>query len=218
MIIASIIALVLSLVIIIGGLFALKKQITSSVGAERESLVAEIPKTLAEVEELLSNAGRFASKPQLEFVISQIQATQADLTKEKNSLKEIENRLDVAQKNVEQKEAAQQELKTAREEEEAQLQELLTKFEDISTESVSLEQKLAASMKNLDQLLEEVELTPDQRGAFQDLQNALTNAGAQLRDLLMEYTTVKERLQVLQQQHKDLEEEYTRLVEQQLGE
>ena len=34
----------------------------------------------------------------------------------------------------------------------------------------------------------------------------------------MEYSGVNERLLTLTQQHKDLEEEYTKLVEQQLGE
>ena len=216
--IIAIIAAALSALGIFGAFYLLKKQIASSVGAEKESLLSEIPKVVSEIEKKLADASRFASKPQLDFVVQQTQAAQADLAKEKQNLKSIETRLDEAQKNVEQKEAAQQELKSGREDEELLLQDLFAKFEDISAESISLEQRLAHSMKNLDQLLGEVELTSDQRGIFQDLQNALSTAGARLRDLLMEYTTVRDRLQVLQQQHKDLEEEYTRLVEQQLGE
>ena len=214
----TIVATVLSVLGIVGGFALLKKQIASSVGAEKDSLISEIPKVIAGIEKMLADASRFASKPQLDFVTQQAQAAQADLAKEKQNLTSIETRLDEAQKNVETKEAAQQELKSGREDEEILLQELFAKFDDISAESVTLEQRLASSMKNLDQLLEEVELTPDQRGMYQDLQNALSSAGTRLRDLLMEYTTVKDRLQVLQQQHKDLEEEYTRLVEQQLGE
>ncbi|RIL09567.1 MAG: hypothetical protein DCC75_06225 [Proteobacteria bacterium] len=73
-------------------------------------------------------------------------------------------------------------------------------------------------MKSLDTLTADLQLTPDQKGAFDDLSNGLTAASARLRDLLTEYNTLNERLVNLQQQHLDLEEEYTRLVEQQLGE
>jgi predicted nuclease with TOPRIM domain len=61
-------------------------------------------------------------------------------------------------------------------------------------------------------------MTQSQREMFLGLQSTVEEAGARLRDLLMEYQTVNERLNMLRQQHSDLEEEYTRLVEQQLGE
>ena len=216
--IVALISAVLSALGIFGGFVFLKRQITSSVGAERETLLAGIPKAIDEIDAILAKSAGYASKPQLEFLLKQTESAEADIQKEKENLKGIESRLDQAQKNVETRESTQQQLKTAHEDEENKLHELLAKFETISAESVSLEQKLATSMKNLDQLMEEVELTPDQRGAMQDLSNALTGAGSRLRELLMEYTTVKERLQSLRQQHSDLEEEYTRLVEQQLGE
>lgn len=203
---------------IVGALFIFRRQISASVGVERDSLASEIPKILDEAKGLLEQADRFASRPQLDFVIEQVQAAQAGLDNEKSNLKNIETRLEQAQKDVETKEASQQELKSSKEEDENQLQELLARAETIASEALALEQRLAASMKNLDQLLQEVDLTPDQRGMLEELQRAFTDASSRLRDLLMEYNTVKDRLMVLKQQHKDLEEEYTRLVEQQLGE
>ena len=81
----------------------------------------------------------------------------------------------------------------------------------------SLEQELAASLKELDALVVDVPMTPDQRTVFQELLNALTAAGSRLRDLITDYQAVQERLESLKLQHNDLEDEYTRLVEQQLG-
>lgn len=208
----------LAAALIFAGFLFVKRQISSSGGAEKEALLQELPKVTTRVEELLSKSDQFASKLQLDSIAKQAQTTQADLEKEKLALKETEGRLDQAQKDVEGKESVHQELKTAREEDDAHLQELLERFSQVSTESIGLEQKLAASMKNLDKLLDEAQLTPDQTLVFQELNRAMTDASARLRDLLIEYTTVKERLELLKQQHKDLEEEYTRLVEQQLGE
>lgn len=214
----AIVAAVVSCGLILGGLFVLKRQITVSVGAEREALLSQIPGMIKELEQLLEQAPRYASRPQLETLVKKGQAVELELTQEKDKLKSVEARLDEAQKTVEQRESVHQEVKTAREEDEVHLQGLLERYNQISSESIDLEQKLAASMKNLDTLLEEAELTPDQKAAFDELSKAMTNAGSRLRDLMMEYNTVKERLELLKQQHKDLEEEYTRLVEQQLGE
>jgi chromosome segregation ATPase len=217
MVLGLIVALV-SCGLIFGSLFFLKKQITSSVGAEKEALISQIPGLLKELEGLLAKSENYASRPQFEALTKMAETTQAELTKEKNSLKETETRLDRAQQSVEEKESVQQELKTSREEDDQKLQELLERYNDVSTESIELEQHLAASMKNLDSLLGEADLTPDQTAFFQELSNAMTNASSRLRDLLLEHNTVRDRLELLRQQHKDLEEEYTRLVEQQLGE
>jgi len=214
----AIVTAVVSAGVIFVSLFLLKRQITVSVGAERDTLLEEIPQMLKRLEELVEQTPRFASRLQLETLIKQSQAIELELAQEKENLKSVEARLDEAQKSVELKESAHQELKSAKEDEEIRLQELLERYNQISSESIELEQKLAASMKNLDLLMEEADLTPDQKAAFDQLSKAMTNAGARLRDLMIEYNTVKERLELLKTQHKDLEEEYTRLVEQQLGE
>jgi predicted nuclease with TOPRIM domain len=67
-------------------------------------------------------------------------------------------------------------------------------------------------------MLSELQLTLDQRAVLEELNNALISAGSRLRELLTEYSSVNQRIQALQQQLKDLEDEYTKLVEQQLGE
>lgn len=216
--VTALIASVISVALIFGALFLLKRQIVSSVGSERESISAKIPALSVELEALLKNSKDFVSKAQIDSVLLQVATAQEELNKEKKSLQEIESKLDEAQKLVEEKETVHQELKSSKEEDEIRLRELTERYDNISSESIGLEQRLASSMKNLDLLMAEVQLTADQKAVLQDLANALSGAGERLRDLLTEYSTVHERLEMLQQQHQDLEAEYTRLVEQQLGE
>ncbi|MCB0336767.1 MAG: hypothetical protein KDD62_10695, partial [Bdellovibrionales bacterium] len=142
----------------------------------------------------------------------------SDLEREKLSLKDIENKLDNSQKSVEQREIEQQDLKTSQETSEDKLQELMGSFASISEEATKLEAQLADALKALDNIQSTVEITPDQKATIDELTAALEEAGSLLRDLLMEYQALNERLEMLQTQHDDLEDEYTRLVEQQLGE
>ena len=204
--------------IMFGTFSFLKKRVSVSVGAERAALEEQI----AEITESLSTIVRYkegyVSTPQYDGIASQLDSLAKDLEGEKEKLKDIEGRLDGAQKNVEEKETHQQEIKSAKEEDEIKLEELLNAYEEVSSESISLEQKLAQSLKNLDDMKSNVELTQEQQLMVDELSNALVNAGSRLRDLITEYQTVNERLEMLKEQHTDLEEEYTRLVEQQLGE
>jgi hypothetical protein len=63
----------------------------------------------------------------------------------------------------------------------------------------------------------EVALTADQRAIFEALSTALTTASSQLRDVIIAYQNAHERLVALQGQYTDLENEYIKLVELQLG-
>ena len=65
--------------------------------------------------------------------------------------------------------------------------------------------------------MNEVQLTDAQKAVLQELSNTLTNSGSVLRDLLTEYESINERLNMLKLQLNDLEDEYTKLVEKQLG-
>lgn len=204
--------------LIAGTYIFMKTRLAGSASSEIAKMAEEVNQAAAELTDVLRGAEQYASKAQFDSVMGQIAEANVNLSKEKDTLKLTENKLDTAQKDVEAKETHHQEMKAAKDEDEARLAELLASYEDISSESISLEQKLASSMKNLDKIMEQLTLTDEQRAALTDLSNSLTSAGSRLRDLLLEYSGVRERLQNLNQQHNDLEEEYTRLVEQQLGE
>ncbi len=202
---------------IVGLTFVLKRSAVAAASGGKDQLIADIDKETKAARALIAFKDNYVSKAQAEKVEEMLRKVNADLEKEKATLKEIENKLDVAQKQVGEKETAQQDIKSAKAEDETKLNDLLTRHQDLSNEAISLEQKLAQSMKNLDAIMDEVELTQDQKAILQELSNALTNAGSRLRDLISEYNGVNERLEALKQQHLDLEDEYTRLVEQQLG-
>jgi len=196
----------------------LKKGLKGSVGDEKESLTKQILEVEANIADLMQYVNSYASKGQFDTLVNMLDGVKTDLETEKGALSEIETKLDSAQKDVEGKEGLQQEIKSAKEEDEELLEGLLGNYSEISDESISLEQKLAASLKNLDHMMEEMELTAEQKAVIENLTNTLTSAGGLFRNLITEYSSVKERLDMLKQQHDDLEDEYTRLVEQQLGE
>lgn len=196
----------------------LKERSASSVGAERDSYISQIEEADKEIQNLIKYLDSYASSGQFESITQRVDQVKTALEGENAKLKELEAKLDVAQTDVEGKESIQQELKTAKEEDEIALEKLLSSYSEVSDEAISLEQELAQSMRNLDGILEEVELTEEQQKQFESLSHALSEAGSCLRNLLMEYEAVKERLELLKEQHQDLEDEYTKLVEQQLGE
>lgn len=216
--ITSILCVAITAVVLFGASVFLKKKSIGSSGGELATIVANVEETTGKIQGLVSRFDSAASSAQLETINKQLEGVLAEIAAERQRLKDIETRLESAQKAVEAKETAQQEVKAAKSEDERKLEDLLASYTTISEESILLEQQLASSLKNLDRIMEEVELTADQKSLLNDLSNALSSAGSRLRELLTEYEKVNERLLTLKTQHTQLEEEYTKLVEQQLGE
>jgi chromosome segregation ATPase len=208
---------IISLIAIGGSILAGKKL---GAGATKEQIQGLISES-AELQDRLTSSGASAegrfSKPQLTSLVAQTEEFVQALEAQKQLIKDLEVRLEQAQKDVEAKEGAQQEMKSAKEEDENRLSEITAAYDTYSSQSVSLEHQLAASLKNLDTMIIEVPMTTDQKAVFQELSNTLTSASGRLRDLFIDYQAVHERLEGLKSQHKDLEEEYTKLVEQQLS-
>lgn len=166
---------------------------------------------------LLSDINRFASKGQIQTLTAQTEKFVKALQEQRDKLHETEARLAKAQQEVINRELSQQEIKTARQEDEKKLVEVMANYQDFSSQSVALEHKLAQTLRNLDSMIAENPMSADQRALFQELSNALTNASAQLRDVIVDYQSVYERLEALRSQYSDLEKEYTKLVDLQLG-
>jgi len=202
---------------IFGAIFAAKKLSGSGTTQKVEELTKESTGLEEEIRGIMGRGVAFASKAQLDTVESQNRDLVEGLEKQKALLKEIEQKLETAQKDVEAKESIQQEMKSAKEEDEAKLIEISSQFNNVKSDSVSLEQELSQSLKSLDAMMAEVPMTADQRAVFQELSNSITAASSRLRDLITDYQSVNERLENLRAQHQDLEDEYTKLVEQQLG-
>lgn len=184
---------------------------------EVDEILGKAESIISQGKELLDGSSRFLSQKQFEFIKNESTVVKKELSETTAALKDIESKLDIAQTNVEEREKIQQDIKSAKQEDEARLHELLATYSDIYSESVGLEQTLASSLKMIDGVMTETELTQDQKSIFEELARILETSGARLRDLLLEYETTKQRLDMLKQQHEDLEMEYTKLIDQQLG-
>lgn len=213
-----IISTILSLALIGAGFFYLKRMMLGPVGSQRETAADAIKTLDKEILGFKQYMNSYSGTGQFDSVVAMLEDFRRQIETEKEQLKQLEEKLEGSQQHVEGKEASQQELKAARDADEKALDELLASYESIAAESVALEAQLAASLKNLDHMFEELETTDEQKQMLEYVQEALTNASALLRDLMTEYDSMQERLNLLKEQHTDLEDEYTRLVEQQLGE
>lgn len=167
--------------------------------------------------ETLSTQEKLASKSQIATLARQTEAFSSAIAEQKTLLVSITERLDKARTSVEERELQQQEIRAMKQEDEEIIQQVTSNYNQFSTESVALERTLADSLKTLDAMSSEIKLTPDQQAVLQELSNALTSASSQLRDVIIDYQNANERLENLRTQHRDLENEYTKLIEQQLS-
>jgi len=215
------IVLLLTLILSVGGIlatfFLVSNRAHPADQDKKTRLLEEIAKNKDTIHGLLKQRKNFRSATQLDSIKKEVSTLKKSVSQEEKTLEELGELLQTAQQNIEQKEVAQQDLKMSGEAEVEKLDALLAVYEEVSTESIDLEQRLAQSMKNLESILNEVSLTEAQRGQLDDLNEAMNIAGTNLRNLILEYEAVNGRLTALKSQHEDLEGEYTRLVEEQLG-
>lgn len=167
--------------------------------------------------EVLSENNRFASKGQIEHLRKQTDEFLEASSKQREILNELNEKIDAIRADVERREAEQQELRALKAEDEATIVQVLAAYTESSAESLALEQRLAESLRSLDTMSGEIKMNADQRAVFQELSNAMTSASSQLRDVIIDYQNANERLEGLRVRFADLEKEYSRLVEQQLG-
>lgn len=166
--------------------------------------------------ETLSSETTLASKRQLTGIRNLCKEFTENLTSQRGTREGLEQKLNTCQADVLARESSHQEAKTAKQEDEVALQSIMSSYNDISSESLSLEQRLAESLRTIDKMSSEIALTEDQRAILETLAGALTNASTQLRDVIVAHQGVYERLEALRAQYKDLEAEYINLVELQL--
>jgi chromosome segregation ATPase len=186
------------------------KEAVLELRSQAEQLETDFTSLLADEKPLISRA-------QLNALVSETADFQRGLESQRALMSELDGRLSETQKSVEGKEREQQEMKSAKEEDEKAVNDLMAKYDEYSTQAVALEHKLAESLKTLDAMIADTPMTADQKAVFQELSQALSTASSRLRDLIVDYQGLNERLTNLKGQHADLESEYTKLVEQQLG-
>lgn len=213
-----IVTLLISFGIIVGTVFYIKKIILKAHDTTSLKVVEDIKVLEEKLKHNIQDGENLVSKLQLKTLSERLDKLATELESAKQGLTEIENKLDESQATVEKKESQQQDLKSTTAEDEAKINELLSSYQGLADEATHLEQQLGNALKNIDEILNNNSLNADQQNIIQALDDSLTSAGSLLRDLIFEHNSLNNHLRQLAQQQTDLEDEYTRLVEHQLGE
>lgn len=208
--------IVFSLILVFITKLVFLKFLNGSSENEKLALIKKTENSLKELKDSFKNIDELASKLQLNTVVIQLNETQSKMNEEKDKLEEIEKRLKVAKKKMEEKEILQQELKTSKEEDEKELQALLSDYEKNSSESRVLEKVLADQMKILEEHSRNQEYSNIQRDFINTLNETLEESSSNLCSVITEYEQMYERLSALKKQLTDLEVEYAKLVESKL--
>lgn len=166
--------------------------------------------------DVLAREGEITSKSHLATIVKKAGDYRTTVESQRKIREELEQKLTTSHTEVIGREAAHQDIKAAKQEDENALQSVLSNYNEISSESISLERRLADSLKTIDTMSAEVALTEDQKAVFDALATSLTSASSQLRDVIVDHQNVYERLTALRSQYVDLEAEYIKLVELQL--
>lgn len=180
------------------------------------ALIEKVKESEKKLESLFEEQKDYATKSQIEYVAKQIDEATNTLQNTNNKLQELDNELNIMKKNIDEKEIVQQELKASKEQDERELEGLLSDYEKISGESCDLEKKLAVQISTLDDCTKEGELTNGQRDFLITLNETLEESAGNLRTLITEYEQMTNRITLLKDNLADLEAEYTKLVEKQL--
>lgn len=195
----------------------LGKRMSGEDSNESIALLREEARVLEnKIVEALAGDTMMASKAQLVALNRKTKEFQTALESQRQLRVELEEKLKTIHADVISRETTHQQMRSAKQEDEVTLQSVVSNYNDISSESVSLERRLAESLKTIDKMTSEVALTEDQKAVFEALSNALTSGSAQLRDVIVAHQNVYERLEALRAQYTDLEAEYIKLVELQL--
>lgn len=213
--------LLLACVVLIAGLpivaVFLAKRFTGGETDEEIALIREEARILEnKIIDVLAGEGTMVAKEHLSDLKKKAVEYRSALESQRVLRIELEQKLSTAHEDVIARESASRDMRAEKQDDEVSLQSLLSNYNDISSESVSLEQRLAESLKTIDKMTAEIAMSEDQRAVFEALTGALTSASAQLRDVIVAHQNVYERLEALRSQYTDLEAEYIKLVELQL--
>ncbi len=205
-----------SLIVGAGAVHAGKK---SGSHATDESIAAlrqeayELEDTLVKT---LADAKKYTSAKQFASLSESIDRLSTNTVKIKEQHLVIQKKITEAHSAVVSREEEHQSLRSVTQDDRELVTTALSRFNEASSECMSLEHRLADSLQTLDAMYSEISMTEPQKAMFEELSNALTSASGQLRNVIVDYENAHERLSTLQSRFVELENEYSGLVEKQL--
>lgn len=181
------------------------------------ALESEIASLGRRIEDALSYCDKMISLDEIMQKEQQITKLKADLQEEQEKLEKLDKQVENMQKAVEGEEAAHNSLKKGREEATTLAEELRSSQDQLRNEQKRLQTELEHSISELNVLNNEVELTAEQQAAFDQVYTTLQNAQDQVQMLSDVYAQAYSRFNNLESQYAELEREFTKLVEKELG-
>ncbi len=215
---------VISAIICSGILFAilnfgvkrLSKQNSSGAAEQGEDLQEKIVEITGAVDEAVASFSPLLSADALEEIEQTKAEFDSKLNEVKGKLSTLEKSLSAKQKDVDKAESSHNDLKRSKEAAAILADELKEAKDRLESEHKTLEEELTKSLSQLEVLSSELNLNPEAEAGITKIQNALENSRAHLKNLIQIYSQGSNRFINLQGQYRDLEKEFTKLVEKEL--
>jgi len=196
--------------------FQKKKEGTGS-GGNMTAIEEEINSISEAVEQGLAYCGEMIPYNKLKSREGDLEHLNRQLGEERAKLEKLDKQVEGLQGTIEVEEASHNELKKGKEEAGELAEQLRMNKEKLESEFSRLEADLTRSLTEVSALSTEIEMTSDQKIACDKVQSGLENARLQLSTLADIYTQASTRFTNLENQYQELEGEFTKLVEKELG-
>lgn len=195
----------------------LLKRLNAAIGENQQDTLSNIEQCDLAIEQAFTYIDGLSALDKLTDIEKRIDETEKSLVEEKQSLVAIEKELAESQTSVDEQEKKHNELKKGKEEAEKMADELRANQETLQAEAQRLQDELVASKNHMQSLSTELELTAEQQTAVDKIQASVDGVQSQLKDLCVAYDMSSQRFTNLEVQYKELEKEYRKLVDKELG-
>lgn len=196
--------------------FQKKKESTGS-GENMVGIEGEIQSMSDTIERGLSYCRDMIPYSKLKSRKADIERFNQQLSEERGKLEKLDKQVESLQGTIEVEESSHNELKKGKEEAGELAEQLRMNKDQLEGEYTRLEAELSRSLTEVSALSSEIEMTSDQKIACDKVQAGLENARLQLSTLADIYTQASTRFTNLENQYQELEGEFTKLVEKELG-
>ncbi len=191
--------------------------ITKSVGKDREQISEEIRLLDVAIKTAVAELTEMLPLDDLKAVEAQILEKQKELEIENTKLKKLEGDLGVSQGKVDAQEGKHNDLKKGKEDAQQAAVEMKSLYESVLAETKQLESQLNIAKTELEAIEAQPGLTADQKSAIRGIDASLKKLQQQLKDMNEVYEQASQRFFNLHTQHSELEKEYRKLVDKELG-
>ena len=199
------------------GTKVLSRQQSSGAAGQIEEIDKKISVINSSIDNAIKKFEHLVSADELEQLDSAKDQLNKTLQEVQSKLHNLENALASKQKEVDAAESSHNDLKRSKEAAAVLADDLKATKAKLESEHKALETELNQSLSQLQALSSELHINPQAEAGINKIKNSLSNSQIQLKTLIQIYQQGSTRFVNLQEQYKDLEKEFTKLVEKELS-